>query len=379
MANVENKAPENAAAETNGTGALQPAQKKTTASERFMNKVIAEFGGSVGEIALNNFQKRLAQNYFISLDAVLAAAEDKRLKKSEKYRDPVPVVWDNVNLSLLARSVVAKARIGLDPAQKNHVNMVPFKNNASGKYDIVFIDGYRGIELTAKKYGQAVPDAVIVELVYTNDHFKSVKKNLNNPVENFEFEIVDDFNRGDIKGGFYYHAFKTDPEKNKLVVMTLADILKRKPAYASVEFWGGEKDKWENGKKVGTEHVDGWFEKMCWKTLYRAAYGDITIDSQKIDADYLQVKQMESMFAEASVAVEIDEYANSEVIDVEYHVDPGTGEVMDPVDGDTLTNDTPGADPSPAVETVEQTTIDDAAPPPVKTTGKGAKANKDPY
>lgn len=286
-------------------------------SERFTNKIVAEFSGSVGEIALTNFQRRLAQNYFMAIDVALRMAEEKRMKKSEKYRDPLPVIWANVNMEQLARNVVAAARIGLDPMQSNHINVMPFKNNALNKYDIVFIDGYRGIELKAKKYGLEIPDHVIVELVYSNDKFKSIKKDRNNSYETYEFEIVNDFDRGEIVGGFYYHAYNDAPEKNKLVVMTLKDILKRKPAYASPEFWGGEKDKWENDKKVGKENVEGWFEKMCYKTVYRAAYRDITIDSQKIDDDYMKLKHMEASFAEAEVANEIAQNANGDYIDIE--------------------------------------------------------------
>ena len=299
------------------------AKKEMSMSERFMNKVILEFTSGVGDIVLTDFQKRLAQNYFISLDSTLKVAEEKRLKKSEKYRDPLPITWANVDMDTLARNVVAKARIGLDPAQKNHINMMPFKNNAANKYGIVFIDGYRGIELTAKKYGLDIPDHVIVELVYSNDRFKSIKKDRNHLVESFEFDIADDFDRGTIKGGFYYHIFTQCPEKNKLVVMTIKDIEKRKPSYASTEFWGGEKDKWEydekagKNKKVGTEHTDGWYEKMCYKTVYRAAHNDITIDSQKIDDDYMRLREMELSFAEAKVALEITENANKDAIDIE--------------------------------------------------------------
>lgn len=285
-------------------------KKEISMSERFMNKVILEFTSGVGDIALTEFQKRLAQNYFVSLDSSLKSADEKRLKKSEKYRDPLPITWANVNMEILARNVVAYARIGLDPMQKNHISMMPFKNNNTGKYDIVFIEGYRGIELKGKKYGLDVPDSVIVELVYSGDRFKSIKKDRNNPYESYEFEISDDFNRGDIIGGFYFHIYNDAPEKNKLVVMALKDILKRKPAYASPEFWGGEKDIWENGKKTGKEHTDGWYEKMCYKTVYRAAYNDITIDSQKIDDDYLAMRQMEMSLTELKVAEEIDNNAN---------------------------------------------------------------------
>lgn len=295
--------------------ALQPAQQPL--STRFMNKVIAEFSSGVGEIALTKFQKRLAQNYFIAINGALGTAEEKRQMKKNN-QDPVPVTWANVNMEKLAQDVVACARIGLDPAQKNHINMMPFKNNKTGKYDIVFIEGYRGLELKATKYGLAVPDEVVVELVYSTDKFKPIKKDLRNKVESYEFEVTNPFNRGDIVGGFYYHFFAEHPEKNKLVVMPLTDILKRKPKYASAEFWGGEKEVWDKGKKVGTEQVDGWFEKMVYKTIYRAAYSDITIDSQKIDDDFLRLSSMEDSIAESRAQAEVDQFANSEAIDIEF-------------------------------------------------------------
>ncbi|OMC76501.1 recombinational DNA repair protein (RecE pathway) [Paenibacillus odorifer] len=305
------------------TAPAEIAKKEPTQSERFMTKVISEFGSGVGEVALTKFQKRLAQNYFIALDAILKTTEEKRLKKSEKFRDAVPVTWQHVNMEKLARDVVAMARVGFDPSQPNHINPIPYKNKHSGKYDITFIEGYRGIELKATKYGLDVPDHVTVELVYSTDKFRPIKKDSKNQYEGYEFEIVNAFDRGNIIGGFYYHSFSKVPEKNKLVVMTKKDIEKRKPDHASAEFWGGEKDKWENNKKVGTETVEGWYDKMAWKTIYRAAYGDITIDSQKIDDDYLRLKQMESDFAEAEVDEEIRANANGSIIDITPTDPPG--------------------------------------------------------
>lgn len=289
------------------------AQKELTASERFMNKVVAQFTSGVGEVALTKFQQRLAQNYFIALDSVLKTAEQKR---NEQYNN-LPMVWQNVNMEKLAVNVVSYARIGFDPALPNHINLIPFKNNSTGKYDIGFVEGYRGLELKAIKYGAEVPDSTTVELVYKNDRFKSIKKDRNNASETYEFEIVDDFDRGEIIGGFYYHQFNSTPEKNKLVVMNMKDILKRKPEKASAEFWGGEKDIYKNGKKTGEkEIVEGWYEKMVEKTLYRAAYGSITIDSQKIDDDYMNLKKAEMDFAEAEVRGEIDQNANGPIIDI---------------------------------------------------------------
>lgn len=297
-------------------------KEELTMSERFTNKVIAEFNSGVGEVALSDSQKRLAQNYFMGIDLALKTAEANRLRKSEKYRDPVPVTWNNIDMEKLARDVVTYARIGLDPMQKNHIHPIPFKNNNTDKYDIAFIEGYRGLELKAVKYGLDVPDAVIVELVYENDKFKPIKKDMKNSIESYEFEIVNPFDRGSIIGGFYYHIYNENPEKNKLVMFSIKDIEKRKPAYASVEFWGGEKDIWENDKKTGKkEQVEGWYEQMCWKTIYRAAYNDITIDSQKIDDNYLRMKQLENDTTEKLVEAEIEEKANKEYIDIDEYED----------------------------------------------------------
>lgn len=300
-------------------------KKELTISERFTNAMVQEFKSGVGAVALTDFQQRLAQNYFVAIDTALKTAEQARLKKTGKWQDPVPVTWNNINMQELARDLVSYARIGLDPAQKNHINMIPFKNNNTQKYDIGFIEGYRGIQLKAEKYGLDVPSAVIVELVYSNDKFRQIKKDFRNEYDSYEFEITNPFDRGEIIGGFYYHHFESNPKKNKIVVMSIEDILKRKPARASVEFWGGEKDIWENGKKVGKKQVEGWYERMCYKTVYRAAYNDITIDSQKIDSDYLRVRQLETQYAENVAIAEIEENANMEELDF----DDETGEIIE--------------------------------------------------
>ena len=276
----------------------QVAKKEESLSVRFMNAITEEFTSAVDAPALTSYQRRLAQNYFIAIDQALERAEQRR----NKNKNDLEVTWANVNMQQLALDVVAAARVGLDPAQPNHINMVPYRNNRTKKYNIGFIDGYRGIEMKAVKYGLDIPDDVTIELVYANDTFKPIKKDHRNKVESYEFEVSNPFDRGEIVGGFYYHAYNNNPEKNKLVVMSLKDILKRKPEYASKEFWG----------------KDGWYEKMCHKTIHRAAYRDITIDSQKIDDDYLRLKKQEELFSDREIEAEIEAEANGPVIDIEY-------------------------------------------------------------
>lgn len=294
-------------------------KKIATPSERFTNEVLKQFSSNVGEVEASVFQKRLIQNYFIKLDQTLKSSELKRLAKKTN-QDSTPLTWENVNLPKLAVDVMSFSLIGLDALQNNHINLIPYKNNTTGKYDITFIIGYKGLELKAMKYGFEIPDDVVVELVYSNDKFKQVKKDINNRVEGYTFEVVNDFDRGEVIGGFYYHIFTKNPTKNKLKVFSLKDIEKRKPKYASSEFWGGSVDKWEGGKKVGIEQVDGWRDEMMLKTIYRSAYNDITIDSEKIDEHLIRMMDNDSHdkitpTMEQTVEEEIQEFANTELID----------------------------------------------------------------
>lgn len=297
--------------------------KALTFSERFTNMVAKELAGISPGAQLTQFQKRLAQNYFVKLDQSLAAAETKRMAKSEQYREALAYTWANLNMNKLALDVVAFSSVGLDPLQPNHISMVPYKNNSTNKYEIGFIPGYRGVEVKAKKYGLDLPIDTVVELVYSKDAFKAIKKDINNKVESYIFDIADSFDRGELIGGFYYHAF-ADPTRNILVTFNKQQIEKRKPKYASPEFWGGEKTTWKDGKKVGTEIVEGWVAEMYYKTVYRAAYNSLTIDSSKIDAAFTQMIAAEDSLKDEKIQAEINLNANKEEIgfvDEPAHVD----------------------------------------------------------
>ena len=164
-------------------------------------------------------------------------------------------------------------------------------------------------------------------------------------MESYEFAINDAFNRGEIVGGFGYIEYQ-DPLKNKLVIMTLRDIEKRKPRYASANFWGGKQKVWENGKQVEQE-TEGWFEEMCLKTIKREVYSTkyMPVDPKKVDDSYQYMKLREAKIAELEAQDVIDVYANGEIIDTTpqalpgapapelpvppqgFEVDTGTGEI----------------------------------------------------
>lgn len=294
--------------------------RKQGPSDRFAQMVLNQFAEHFGNSTLEQsaLQKRLIQAYFVKLDMVLKTAELNRMNKPEQYRDSVAVTWQNVNMEQLAVDVMLFSQIGLNPLSPNHLNLIPYKNNKTGKYDIGFLIGYKGMEVKARKYGLVVPTNIIIELVYANDVFTPKKKSASNAVETYEFEIPTPFDRGEIIGGFYYieHFYK---ESNRLEILTLAEIEKRKPKYASAEFWGGEKDAYKAGKKTGEkEMIEGWFKEMCYKTIYRAAWNSITIDGNKIDSSFIAMENHEQHQAvEEVVHEEINEKANKTEIKIQ--------------------------------------------------------------
>ncbi len=330
---------------------------KLSASKRFEEKIVAEFSGGVGNLQLSDFQRQLIQGYFIGIDRALAKAEEERLRKNKnnkdhKYDNDLPVTWANVNMSDLARDLVQMARIGLDMMQKNHLSPIPYKNNKAEKYDIVLMKGYNGIAYEAMKYALDVPTSVTVELVYSTDKFRVLKKGRDVPYDSYEFEVTEPFDRGELKGGFGYIEFG-NPTKNRLVFMSRKDIEKRKPQYASANFWGGEQKIWENGKQITVE-TEGWYDEMCYKTLVREVYSEKNIprDPAKIDDAYRHAKLREAEFAAIEAKAEIVENANGELIDATFRdldepttsvaelptadigVDEDTGEVVAPEETD---------------------------------------------
>lgn len=308
--------------EPNTTTALTiQEQTKLNHSERFTNRILQEFGGNVsGALQITDYQRQLIQGYFICIDRALKLAEDGRIAKNKnnkdsKWNNELPVTWENVNLSELALDVVHYARMGLDMMQDNHLFPIPFKNSKVNKYDITLMIGYNGIQYVAEKYAVDPPVAVTVELVHKTDTFKPIKKDQKNHIESYEFEINQPFDRGDVVGGFGYIEYK-DSTKNKLITMTLAAILKRKPSYAAAEFWGGKSKKWESGKHVEVE-LEGWQEEMYLKTVKREVFSSkhIPRDPKKIDDNYQHMKVRETRMAEIAAQSEIHEHANRDIID----------------------------------------------------------------
>lgn len=306
-------------------GETQLQERKPTASERFTNMVVNEFQGNIGQLNLNEYQKQLIRNYFIGIDNALKVAETSRSFSKKKANDPT-ITWENVNMNKLAVDVVQNAKMGLDMSVANHLHVVPFKNGKTNKYDLTLMPGYEGLKYIAANFALYKVADIKVELVHENDVFQPTYKN---NIEGYEFKITNPFSRGNVIGGFGYIRYENEVH-NKLVVMSVEELLKRKPSTASAEFWGGQKDKWEDGKKVGTEEIEGWTNEMLYKTMVRATCKKVTVDPKKINDSYIYVMETSDNYymeqQEEKVQGEIDENANNSLIDIE------TGEIQDTVD-----------------------------------------------
>ncbi len=314
-------------------------EKKPTASERFTNMVINEFQGNVGQLNLNEYQKQLVRNYFIGIDTALKNAETSRSYSKKKANDP-PIVWENVNMNKLAIDVVQNAKMGLDMSIANHLHVVPFKNGKTNKYDLTLMPGYEGLKYIAANFALYKVADIKVELVHENDVFQPTYKN---NIEGYEFKITNPFARGNVIGGFGYIRYENEIH-NKLVVMSVDELLKRKPSTASAEFWGGEKDVWENGKVTGKEQIEGWTNEMLYKTMVRATCKKVTVDPKKVNDSYIYVMESNENYyienQEDKVMEEIQENANKELIDIEAE-DTEYASVEDNTVSETTTNERP--------------------------------------
>jgi recombination protein RecT len=273
---------------------LTKSTEKDTPSARFTAKVIREYQVASGSSEMTPEMKRRIQNYFIKIDMVLNVSESKRASKRDA-ETTTPFTWQSVNMDKLAIDCMTRASLGLDPLTDNHVHPIPYLNSRTGKYDFEMMTGYKGKEVIARKFALVPPKDVVCELVYSTDIFSMKKRDSQNNVESYEFQITQPFDRGALLGGFIYTIYE-DATLNSLEVLSVAEIEKRKPKYASAEFWGGEKTVYVNGKPT-KEHTDGWYKEMALKTLKRKGWGAITLDGGKVNDMYERMIQSESTAA----------------------------------------------------------------------------------
>lgn len=266
-------------------------KKEISPSQRFTNKVIKSYAEG-GNVDLSEEQSRRIQGYFVVIDSALRKADEDRQKKNfnnknHDYDNPLAYNWNTLDFDeRAARAMVASTKMGVDMTLPNMMTPVFFKNNDKQMYNISFIPGYRGREIIAFKYGLHIPESVIIQLVYKNDKFTPHFNDAKHDGDSYDFEVTNPFDRGALVGGFFYQIFNAkNGMKNKLYVLSLADIMKRKPEHASASFWGGPGYVYEKGKRVEKE-IAGWLDEMAYKTVANYGFSRITIDPAKIDTNY---------------------------------------------------------------------------------------------
>jgi recombination protein RecT len=312
----------------------KPEKTEQSDSQRFTEMVLREYNVlSTGDLSLTDAQRELVQHYFIKTDAVLKKAEQDRQDKNKwaDYKNELPMIWKNVNLDDMALAVVHHAKLGLDPTMKNHLNIIPYKNTKAQKYDMTFMIGYEGKKFVSLTLALEQPTGLVYDLVYSNDVFKPHMKGPANQVESYEMDIPNPFDRGDIVGGFFYAMYE-DPTKNKLTLMSMKDILKRKPKTAAAEFWGGPKKVKGADGKYTEEILPGWLDEMALKTVVRHGCDQIALDPRKVNSDLLFVQQHEVEQEARRVDDDIEQNANGPIIDIP--AEPADVSDMQPVSAD---------------------------------------------
>lgn len=261
-------------------------------SDRFTNKMIEIYSDVQKGFQLTDNEKQLIAGYYIKCDEALRKQNIK---------------WKEIDMNTLAMDLVNKARLGLDMQMPNHLFPIPFRSKKDGTVTLNLITGYEGEKHKRLKFSSIKPIDMKVELVYSNDKFIPQKTAQG---DTYILEIKNPFDRGEIVGGIGYIQYE-DSRKNILIIMSVKDILKRKPPYAKDEFW----EKWK--------------EKMYTKTIMRELCTHIPLDADKVReynelCKYEEAREIEIAKQEADNMI-IDNANNGEIIDI---VEP-TGQVID--------------------------------------------------
>ena len=276
--------------------ASTPATRKAAdvaISEQFTHSIIKEFGRTVGEISLTPYQRRLAQHLFIRIDNALRELEAKRTDKNK-----APIIWPNVNMQRLATDAMHRVELGLDALIPGHIWPIPYLNSTTGKYDLDLRIGYSGKDFYKRKMAVEPPMDIIYHLVHKNDLFKPIMRSAKNPIEGYEFEIANPFERGDVIGGFAYMVYE-DPTKNRLILVTNADFKKSEARAQSKDFW------------------TNYPEDMKYKTIVNRATKYLTVDPEKVNAAYMAAEREDEVIDVEMVKAEIKEHANNgEVLEI---------------------------------------------------------------
>jgi recombination protein RecT len=244
------------------------ATEKDSPSARFTNGMMREFGNIAGSpVELTPEQRRLAQHLFLKIDTSLKELEVKRLAKPEDKRNSTPILWQNLNMQKLAIDAMRRVELGLDALIANHIHPIPYWNSKEGKYDLDLRIGYVGKDFYKRRFALDPPKDVRYQLVYATDTFTPIMKSAGNPVESYEFGVVNPWERGEVVGGFAYLIYE-DETKNHLILIASKQF-EQSEAKGNKEFWLGPNR-----------------EDMLYKTIVNRAMGKLNPDPSKTPESY---------------------------------------------------------------------------------------------
>jgi len=322
----------NTAQEGEGTEIVK---REPTASERFAITIQHQFAAEAGSVPeFNEYERTLAQHLFLKVDAILKDFEAKRLDKGD---DKLPYEWSNINMVKLAIDAVHRVKLGLDALIPNHIHPVPYFNRRLNKYDLDLRVGYVGKDYYRREYAMEKPQSIRYELVYSSDTFEAIMKSFDVDVESYKFAINNPFERGDIIGGFGYIDFGEDKKaRNKLVLVTKADFNKSRNHAAGKTFW-------ENHPT-----------EMMFKTLVHRVTEKLPLDPRSVNSASYAYVEYDDNAAEGMAFREIEESANTIVIDAD-DIIPKKNANVEVIDANEVTPSGNTAAATPTVEVDEST------------------------
>ena len=265
----------------------QLTKKETTTSPStwFMNEIMTSLGAGHPDFTVTPAQKAKIQGYFSAMTHVL---NEQGLK------------WSQVAVDYkLAQDLMVCAQIGFDMRSEKMLYAVPRMDNKIGKYRFTLQKGYMGRVYEAMKYAEGNLEDITAMLVYSTDKFVPHIHDSQHPGDTYEFEIMNPFDRGSLVGGFAYLIYD-NPARNRLVLVSKADIEKRRAVSRSSKFWGG------------------WYDEMALKTVYIAGAKAVKLDPDKLDDAYQHSQAMEESTSDIEVGNKLVEtQAEGEVVDVQ--------------------------------------------------------------
>lgn len=248
-------------------------KEEMSLATRFSTAVTKAYADVAKGVVVTEYQNKLISNYFIEID--------KALKNSKQG-----YTWKQIKMDELSMSVAHLSKLGIDMSLPNSVSFIPFRDGKTGMVNMVPCIGKGGYEFISRKYGIDPPKHSTVELVFSNDEFVAYKKDATHVGDSYEFKIKSPFNRGKCVGGFGFLQYD-DPSKNKLIIMSIDEIMQHKPPNADSTFWGGKN-----------------LNAMLEKTIAKKTFKSVTLDPDKINGvhdsfDYVESQEIVGASLEA--------------------------------------------------------------------------------